>query len=209
MGSTALPDGEGPLPPPGLHDNALPITTLAGPLVRIHRVSRNAIYFGRAGKYRWDDPSRQYGVMYASLDPEGAFVETLLADAPASISQAYGGNIPVSGADLDLYGLSDVQCTRPLQAVDLRADGLVRIGASGAIVTGSHVLSQAWSQALFTHPQRPDAIVGPAKMDLSRATVAVHERAKPVLVARFRGPLSGLVDVMDRVARTYPVVIVR
>ena len=147
--------------------------------------------------------------MYASLDPEGAFVETLIADAPARISQAYGGSIPVSGADLDLYGLSDVRCTRPLQAVDVRADGLVRIGASGAIVAGPHLLSQAWSRALFTHPQRPDAIISPAKMDLSRATVAVHERAKPFLVADFHGPLSGLADVMDRVARTYPIVIVR
>lgn len=37
----------------------------------------------------------------------------------------------------------------------------------------------------------------------------LHERAEPILVAEFRGPLSGLADVMDRVARTYPIVIVR
>ena len=209
MESTARPERDGPFPPPGLHDHELPLVTLDGPLVRIHRADRGAVYFGKAGRYRWDDPSRQYGVMYASLDPEGAFVETLLADAPMRMSTAYGGSIPVSGSDLDLYGLSDVQCIRPLRAVDLRADGLVRIGATGVIVTGAHTLSQAWSRALFTHPQAPDAIVGPAKMDLARVTIAIHERAKPSLTAESRGPLSGLRDVMDRIASTYPIVIIR
>lgn len=209
MESTAPPDGGIPLPQPDLHDGPLPLSVFSGPFVRVHQILHSAVYFSRTGRHRWDDPLRQYGVMYASLDAEGAFVETLLVDAPARISQAYGGSIPVSGADLDIYGLSEVTCTRPLQVVDLRAGGLVRIGANGTVVTGPHAVSQKWSRALFTHPQQPDAIIGPAKMDLSRFTVAIHERAQPLMTANSHGPLSGLPDIMERISSIYPIVILR
>jgi len=208
MGST-VPPNEIPLPPSDFEHFDLPLIAVTQALVRVHRVVQDPLYFGRTGRHRWDDPEHRYGVLYASFDAEGAFVETFLADAPEKISSVGGGTIPVSGADLDTYGLSEIHISESVQAVDLRAGGAVAIGATGAIATGPHAVSQVWGRAIFTHAQRPGAIISPAKMDLSRVTVAVHERVQPQLSATFLGPLSGLPDIMERIAAAYPIVIIR
>src|SRR5688572_5240226 len=68
--------GEHPEPPPDFHRIVLPITTHGGSLFRTHLETKDPLYFGRSGRYRFDDPNGIYGVLYAARDAFGAFIET-------------------------------------------------------------------------------------------------------------------------------------
>jgi hypothetical protein len=67
----------GALPLPAhLDTRDLPTQEIAGSFVRIHQCRYSALYFGKAGLYRFDAPQHEYGVLYMAEHIAGAFVET-------------------------------------------------------------------------------------------------------------------------------------
>lgn len=171
-----------PPPPTDLPSRDLPMVEGSGPWVRMHRLGRDPVHFGRSGLGRFDDPKGGYGVLYAAEDAFGAFVE--------SFGREPGRNV-VSREGLRLRPLAGLEAGRPLRLVDLTGPGLARIGATGAISTGRYREAQAWSRALRAHPDAPDGLRYRLKHDLSRVGVALFDRVgADTLLARPAGTLA-------------------
>jgi len=182
-----------PEPPADLARRKLPLARLRGPFFRIHRVRHAALYFGTAGMYRFDAPTKQFGVLYAGLDVHCAFIETF--------GHATGARL-VEIAELSARSLAEITSRRPLRFVDLRAAGLPRMGADAALTSGlDYDLSHRWSLALHGHPQKPDGIAYRARHDPSRTAVAIFDRAKSVLSMKSLGTMDAhsgrLADLLD------------
>lgn len=172
-----------PPPPADLAARRLPIVRIKATWWRIYNTAYAPIYFGATGGNRFDapaDPSgrRPFGVLYVGRDAHGAFIETFGHDT--------GKNL-VEVARLAQRGLARVTVDRALRLVDLRGDGLARLGADNALAAGEdYAVAQAWSGALHDHPRKPDGVVYRSRHDPSRFCaalfdhVAPHVRARPV-----------------------------
>jgi hypothetical protein len=188
------PPDLGPLGPPprDLHRRVLVVTGWSATLYRVHRVDRDARYFGKAARNRFDDPDGEFGVLYASADLDGGFSET------------FAGVMAVSVSSMMAYGWSVIGLTRELNLCDLRDVGLARIGADGRLCAGSRQDAQRWARAIWTHPIAVDGICYPARTNLARTSVAIFDRARDALDARFDGAFldprnePATADLLDR-----------
>jgi hypothetical protein len=164
-----------PLPPTDLASRTLPIKLFTkNPWWRVYPTAYDPIFFGKTGNNRYDAPAdasghRAYGVLYFARDPHGAFIETFGHTT---------GIRAIDRAQLSSRGLAKVTVDRPLRLVDLRGEGLARIGADEALCAGpDYTISQAWSASLHDHPKKPDGLIYRARHDPSRFSIALFERA--------------------------------
>jgi hypothetical protein len=163
------------LPPEDFDTRELVLTYWSAPLYRVHRVDREALYFGTTGRNRFDDPEHSFGVLYASGDLDGGFGETFSAVSS------------VTATALATSGWSIIEARRTLRLCDLRDHGLARIGADGRLCTGGRQDAQRWSRAIWGHPFLVDGICYPARTNLSRTSVAIFDRAEDALESRQQG----------------------
>ena len=161
--------GPHPEPPPDLHSRKLTIIELGDVLYRTHRRDRSAVFFGRSGRNRFDDPQGEYRVLYAARDPHGSFIETF--------GQATG-NVSISTAGLAQNSLA-LNAQRRLRLLDLTGPGsLANIGADSRLFAGEHNVAQSWSRAVYEHPYAAlDGIIYPARHDPNRSAMAIFDRA--------------------------------
>ena len=141
-------------PPNDLSARPLPLVSYSGTAYRIHWVDHAPIHFGKEKKWRFDDPLGEYGVMYASHTPEGAFAETLLPP-PGLLTPTLSliaGSVPVSATTIGVHALAEVRCDAILHCVDLTGEKLASVGADASIATGAWRISQRWSRAFFYAP---------------------------------------------------------
>ncbi len=149
---------------------------------RIHRPANDPVYFGKGALNRFDAPKGEFGVLYAGADAHCAFIETF--------GHATGTRF-VTEAELDARALAVVRCSRALQLVDLRGEGLAQVGADAALPCGfDYALAQRWARAFHDHPRKPDGIAYPARHDPSRTSIALFDQAAPNLKSERLGPLS-------------------
>ena len=168
-------------PPADLSARRLPLASFEAPWFRLHAAQYGALFFGRTGTYRFDAPAAEFGVLYVGADAHCAFIETF--------GHATGTNFVTVG-ELAARCLSRVTASRPLRLVDLRGEGLARLGADARLSTGeSYAASQAWSLALHQHRDEPDGIAFTARHDPSRLCAALFERTSPLLQEERRSPL--------------------
>src|SRR5262245_34027159 len=106
--------GRLPAPPPDLCSRELPLTRISGALYRIHRLNFSGLFFGKSGRSRFDDPQKQFGVLYAALKPEAAFAEALLRQLDQMV---------ISESALAECALSVIRLS-PISCVNLTAHGL-------------------------------------------------------------------------------------
>lgn len=156
-----------PLPPADFADRELALLRYSRVVVRVHRSSRDPIYYGKSGASRFDAPEGEYGVLYAGEDEACAFIETF--------GQATGLRL-IDEAELAQRSWSFLHVTSA-ELVDLTGEGLARLGADNRLCDGDHALAQAWSRALHAHPSRPDGIRFRARHDPERVSVAIFDRA--------------------------------
>jgi hypothetical protein len=163
--------------------------------LRVHSVGRDPLYFGGLPRNRFDAPAGEFGVLYAAGDPHGAFIETF--------GHATGVRF-VTAAELRACGLATIAAARPLRLVDLRGEGLARMGADSQLTSGpDYDLARRWARAIHDHPRRPDGILYRARHDLARSCVAIFDRASPVITAHRLGTLLRrgrqklLADILD------------
>lgn len=173
MGPTDTEDRPGPHPePPGdLDRRRLRIEEIFRHWWRIHSADRDALFFGRTGRNRFDAPDQRYGVLYLAEDPAVAFVETF--------GHETGALDFVTRDALGRRAVSKVESLRALRLVDLTSgQGLVPMGADGRLGTGDFKVAQRWAAALHDHPENPDGLVYRARHEPDRFAVALFDRAQ-------------------------------
>jgi len=131
------------------------------------------------------NPPQRFGVYYVGQTFEVAFLETILRDR----KNGHPGTLALSEGDLDDYVHVVVTTLEPLDLVDLRAGAAVALGLpTNALRAASHRLGQRASLALYRHPDRPDGIWYPSRLN-GDENLAVYDRAVPKLSA---GPRRSL-----------------
>lgn len=176
---------------------SLHIVRRGGPWYRFHDEDYSPLYFGKGRKYRFDDPTGEYGVMYVAEDEFGAFVETFLRDPELTL---------LDEEELRKRRLSVIQATGPITLVDVTGKGLQHAGVKGDVSTNSHQEVQPLSRAIYEHPSTPNGIRYRLRHDLSKIGIAVFDRAVPAVELHHedRGSLldpsnQGLLgDLLDR-----------
>ena len=171
MNPTQNKPGDLPLPSAALDLRTPIITSLSGPFFRIYRKKhKSPMFFGKTLDYRFDSASGECGVLYASQELGGAFVETFMQEL---------GKTSVSMKELRERPVALIYAKRPLRLLDLFArGGQMRLGLDGRICTGSYAVAQAWSDALRKHPVKPDGILFPSRHELSLPSCAIFETAR-------------------------------
>jgi hypothetical protein len=144
---------------------------------RIQMPARNPIWFGPAPGHlpihRFDDPDGRFRVCYLATTVEVCFAETFLRNPPVRI---------LSLGDLEGRSIATVEVRRELRLVPIHGPGLVRLGVTTELASGSdYGDSQRWSRALWEHSDKPDGILYRSRHDDSALCVAVFNRAKDSL----------------------------
>lgn len=182
--------GDLPLPTSSLNQRKPIVTELKGPFFRIYRaVHKTPMFFGRTLDYRFDSAAGACGVLYASPELAGAFVETFMQEL---------GRISVSLQELRERPVATIHPARPLRFIDLCAKGgQMRLGLDGRICTGSYEVAQMWSDALRTHPVQPDGILFPSRHELNLPSCAIFDTAAGELSWKDWGSLADAAHAED------------
>jgi hypothetical protein len=140
------------------------------------------LYFRKDGTGRFDDPAKQYGVLYAALKPEAAFAEVFLRELSLML---------IEESALRERVLSQIIC-RPVACVDLTGSGLRQLSCDNRIATEKpYITTGRWSRALREHPQQPDGILYLSRHDPQFECVALFDRCRLLLrIESTRGLLS-------------------
>jgi len=131
---------------------------------RCAEAGRDPVHYGTTGVSRFDDPRGEFGVLYAGVQVEAAFVEV------------FGGKLALTDADLAARTVWSLVAIRPSRLVDLTGEGLAGLGLDARISAADHGPAQAWSRAFFEHPDQPDGILYRSRRDPSRLAVAIYDR---------------------------------
>lgn len=189
------PPETGPEPPADFATRGFVLEDIAAGtrLVRIHRADLDPLFFGKSGGNRFDDPQGHYGVCYLAMSREGAFAETCLRTSGARF---------VAFSFLEARCFCAVEALEPLHLAPLHGRSLARLGATGAVTSGPHLVAQRWSQALHDHGVAPDGILHRANHDDGEFSVALFERAKRKLRVESSVPITqdraGLAGLLAR-----------
>jgi len=181
-------------PADDLNKKPLPVVAIHRAWVRLHQQHLAAKFFGKAGRFRFDAPRGEFGVLYAGQDEACAFIE------------AFGDPLDIrilSYRVLAEYCLSSVRTARPLRLVDLTGPGLRQVGADARLTGGDdYAYSQVWAASLWRHPDQVDGLLYRARHDPSLQAAAVFDRARAVVrTTRLRclgDDRAGLGRLLDR-----------
>jgi hypothetical protein len=142
-----------PPPPANLHGRKLPLYSLRRRQAALVRLAwenpATHLLFRRDARYRFDAPDASFGVVYAALDLETAFVETIVRDRPGSPT---GPAIMLDYAEL--------------------ADRRV-------VVLDTHGATRPWAKALYDHLETPDGLIYLSRYLGNRRSVVLFELCRP------------------------------
>jgi hypothetical protein len=156
--------------------------------------------FGKT-KSRFSDPSRRietnrFGVLYLGSTLKVCFLEAVLRDE----RNGTVGDYPIDEAELRAWHYAEVEVTAPLVLIDLRGDGPIRMGIPTDVVRAStQTLSRMWSAAIHEHPEAPDGIIYPSRLN-GETNLAIYDRGVGKLRSTHVAPLlsaAGLARVLD------------
>lgn len=168
------PPEPAPLPPADLARRA-PVEIQVAPGETLHRFYTAAfepIFYDTSLRGRLNAPDGRYGVLYVAREAEGAFAETFLRNP---------GRTQIPTDLLKAKAYVQLRVLRPLTLVKLAGNGLARVGATAEVVHGGlpYDTPQAWSSALFDHPNGYDGIAYNARHDDERLCYAIFDRGPP------------------------------
>jgi hypothetical protein len=191
----------------------LPPKAFAKAHLRIHTVSAGQrfgrIYmdcypdplgFGKTPS-RFSDPRRRiavnrFGVLYLGQTVKVCFLEAVLRDQRDGLV----GDLPIAEDEIHARRYAEIETIAPLRMVDLRDDGPVVMGVPTDVAKASRQsLARIWSVAFHDHPQKPDGIIYPSRLN-GHINLAVYGHAivrlKPVRVTTLMGA-PGLAAVLN------------
>lgn len=133
------------------------------------------------GRNRFSDPTgHAYGVVYLGSSAKVAFVETLLRDA----ADGRGEDCVLELAEIEARSLATIRVIEPLRLVDLTGDGALVMGVPSDVAGYSdQTLAQQWSVAFHDHPDQPDGVYYPSRLNEERC-IALYDPALGKLEAR-------------------------
>lgn len=206
-GATVAAATGAPLPPPDFDARRIPERALDFAItrvMRIHRTIHSPIFYNRRSAsrdvYRFDAPNDEYGVLYASESFSACMAETVIRDR----FQRQAAPILLSEAALVERSISLIA---PISAAILRLADLTRplftIGFTAQILSDpDYTAPNAWSKALFGHPQQLDGIYfrsryanEPSIAMFDRCKLAPHGPAIPLLTFPALGPFLDQYDI--------------
>jgi RES domain len=163
----------------------------------------DALGFGKSPS-RFSDSRRRiaanrFGVLYLGQSLKVCFLEALLRDE----RNGKLGDYPLAESELQRWLYAEINIARALKLVDLRGDAAIRMGVPSDVARASHQsLARAWSVAFYEHPETPDGIIYPSRLNLE-TNLAIYDRAVPKLklydhVRLIDAP--GLASVLDDLA---------
>ncbi|MGJ5196552.1 MULTISPECIES: RES family NAD+ phosphorylase [unclassified Bradyrhizobium] len=153
------------------------------------------------GLNRFSDPTgKAFGVVYLGSSAKVAFVETILRDR----ADGRGATCVVSYDEIEKRSLASIVPVEPLILVDLTGDGPLRMGIPSDVVGArDQSLAQRWSAAFHDHPETPDGVLYPSRLNEERC-IALYARALPKLKAiaapllvDCRAELAAILDDLD------------
>ncbi len=133
-------------------------------------------------KSRFSDPRRRkaenrFGVLYLGTTVGVCFLEAVLRDQRDGIV----GELAIEESELEMRCYAEIEVATPLRLVDLRENGAVAMGIPSDVHRGTgQALSRAWSVAFHEHPQAPDGIIYPSRLN-GEVNLAIYGRAVPKL----------------------------
>ncbi|MGO1079049.1 RES family NAD+ phosphorylase [Inquilinus sp. CA228] len=151
---------------------SLPVVEIQGPVFRCHRIQYGYRYFGKSAAGRYDDPKKQYGVLYLGATREAAFAETCLRD--------------VGGTLLDRQFLAARATTEvamdKVRLAQAYGAGLAALGQTAIIsASAGYDDSQIFSRWIFDHRDEVDGIAYFSRHDNEQLCIALFDRAAPAL----------------------------
>lgn len=145
---------------------------------RIHRkMFSDPLGFGK-NPSRFSDPRRRteanrFGVLYLGSSLKVCFLETVLRDDRDGIV----GQIAIAESELDDRRYAEIRVRQALRLLDLTGDGPVRMGIPSDVARSRRQgLARKWSVAFHEHPQRPDGIAYPSRLN-GETNLAIYGRA--------------------------------
>lgn len=169
------------LPPPAAFDSvALDLTTIpvGAKFGRIHQKTfPDPLGFGKSPS-RFSDPrhraaANRFGVLYLGSSLKVCFLETMLRDDRDGIV----GQIDIAESELDDRHYAEIRVRQTLRLLDLTGDGPVRMGIPSDVARGRRqALARKWSVAFHEHPEQPDGIVYPSRLN-GETNLAIYGRA--------------------------------
>ena len=193
------PSGAAALPPADLAQRPLPLETLAAGtrLARIHGRSRDPVHFspgpGKPPAGRFDSASGRFGVLYAALSFDGAFVEAVLRNPARRV---------VGEGEIAARAFTILAPRETLPIVDLTGPGLQALGLDAAIFAGPYAPCGAWADALRDHPARPGGLLYPSRHDPAEHCLALFG-PRPMQVLAPSEPLDDLPAQVAAALRRY------
>jgi hypothetical protein len=141
-------------------------------------------------------PANRFGVLYLGQSLKVCFLEAVLRDDRNGVV----GDYLIAERELRTRRYALIEPAEPMNLVDLRADGCVRMGVPSDVPRSSNqALARRWSLAFYLHPTRPDGIIYPSRLNGDTA-LAIYHRAIAKLRVAASMPLMGapgLADVLD------------
>lgn len=134
---------------------------------------------------RFSDPRRRiaanrFGVLYLGKSLKVCFLEALLRDE----RNGTVGDFPLAEDELQHRLYAEINIASALTLVDLSGDAAIRMGVPSDVARASRQsLARVWSVAFYEHPEAPDGIIYPSRLNLE-TNVAIYDRAVSKLEAR-------------------------
>ena len=124
-------------------------------------------------------PPERFGVIYFGSSIKVCFVEAILRDRGVGRTHTF----PVEWAELEAWSFAEIRVDTTLRVVDLRGDGLVRMGIPTDVARArAQDLARIWSRAFWGHDAKPDGLMYDSRLN-GETNVVVFDRALPHLVA--------------------------
>jgi hypothetical protein len=168
-------------PSPGFQSRPLDLIEISGgqSWFRLYRSQYpNPLGYGFASS-RFSDPATdlqppdRFGVVYLGSSVKVSFAETILRDR----GDGRLNDFAIEWSQLEEWLCARLVISAPLNLVDMRGDGLIRMGIPTDVARArSHELSQKWSRALWAHDQRPDGITYGSRLN-GETNVVLYDRA--------------------------------
>ncbi|MER9648698.1 RES family NAD+ phosphorylase [Mesorhizobium sp. M0199] len=168
----------------------LPPKGFAGSSLQIHTVPAG-LRFGRIYLDRYPDPlgigktpsrfsdprsripQSRFGVLYLGDSIKVCFLEAVLRDQRDGVV----GDLPIEEKEIYARSYADIEAITPLKMVDLRGDRAIIMGVPTDVAkAASQTLARAWSVAFHDHPEEPDGIIYPSRLN-GHTNLAVFDRA--------------------------------
>lgn len=125
------------------------------------------------GLSRFSDPTgKAFGLVYLGSSAKVVFVETILRDS----ADGRGDDCVIDLAEIEKRSMATIEPISDLRLINLTGDGPLKLGVPSDVVGArDQALAQHWSVAFHDHPDQPDGILYPSRLNEERC-IALYDR---------------------------------